>query len=126
MGVGVFLWTRYPCTEMCSGSEAGSYLRLTDEAATPRSAQGCFALGTLHSCADVRTGSWMGPPQGKRAPRVGPISIVIFARECEAVKAMLIRPTQRTEKEIFSTTRKWMIHGPTGRQYRREREKDLY
>jgi len=29
----------------------------------------------------VRTGSWMGPPQGKRAPRVGPISIVIIARE---------------------------------------------
>ena len=29
----------------------------------------------------VRTGSWMGPPQEKRAPRVGPISIVILARE---------------------------------------------
>ena len=29
----------------------------------------------------VRTGSWMGPPQGKRAPRVGPISIVILTRE---------------------------------------------
>jgi len=28
-----------------------------------------------------RTGSWMGPPQGKRAPRVGPASIVILARE---------------------------------------------
>jgi len=27
----------------------------------------------------VRTGSWMGPPQGERAPRVGPI--VILARE---------------------------------------------
>ena len=24
----------------------------------------------------VQTGSWMGPPQGKRAPRVGPIIIV--------------------------------------------------
>jgi len=29
----------------------------------------------------ARTRSWMGPPQGKRAPRVGPISIVILARE---------------------------------------------
>jgi len=29
----------------------------------------------------VRTGSWMGPPQGKRAPRVGPICIVILASE---------------------------------------------
>ena len=29
----------------------------------------------------VRTGSWMGPPEGERAPRVGPISIVILARE---------------------------------------------
>ena len=28
----------------------------------------------------ARTGSWMGPPQGKRAPRVGPISIVIHRR----------------------------------------------
>jgi len=30
---------------------------------------------TLH----VRTGSWMGPPQGERAPRAGPICIVIPA-----------------------------------------------
>jgi len=29
----------------------------------------------------VRTGCWMGPPQGKRAPRVGPICVVILARE---------------------------------------------
>ena len=29
----------------------------------------------------VRAGSWMGPPQGKRAPRVGPIRGVILARE---------------------------------------------
>ena len=29
----------------------------------------------------MRTGSWMGPPQGERAPRVGPICIVILARE---------------------------------------------
>ena len=29
----------------------------------------------------VRTGSWMGPPQGYRAPRVVPIIIVILARE---------------------------------------------
>ena len=29
----------------------------------------------------VRTGSWMGPPQGKRAPWVGPISIAVLALE---------------------------------------------
>ena len=29
----------------------------------------------------MRTGSWMGPPQGKRAPMVGPICVVIIARE---------------------------------------------
>ena len=29
----------------------------------------------------VRTGSWMGPPQGKRAPRAGHKSIVIIARD---------------------------------------------
>ena len=27
----------------------------------------------------VKTGSWMGPPQGKWAPRAGPISNVILA-----------------------------------------------
>ena len=32
----------------------------------------------------VRTGSWMGPPQGKRAPRVGPISIVILTEKQRA------------------------------------------
>ena len=30
---------------------------------------------------DVRTESWTGPLQGKRAPKVGPISMVILARE---------------------------------------------
>ena len=29
----------------------------------------------------VRTGSWMGPAQGERALRVGPIRIVILSRE---------------------------------------------
>ena len=45
-----------------------------------RSAVG--AISSLPIVAyDWRTGSWMSPPQGKRAPRVGTISIEILARE---------------------------------------------
>ena len=36
---------------------------------------------TVWTVPDVRTGSWMGPPPEKRASRVGPLSIVILARE---------------------------------------------
>ena len=32
------------------------------------------------SMQDVRTGSWMGPPQGKRAPRVGPSKEAVRTR----------------------------------------------
>ena len=35
----------------------------------------------IRACLFVRTGSWTGPPQGKRAPRVGPICMAILARE---------------------------------------------
>ena len=38
-------------------------------------------IATEDTAGSVRTESWMGPPQGKRAPSVGPISIVILARE---------------------------------------------
>jgi len=46
-------------------------MRLKYELASEPLQLSCLALQA------VRTGSWMGPPQGKRAPRVGPISIVI-------------------------------------------------
>jgi hypothetical protein len=36
--------------------------------------------GTEHDQGRVRTGSWMGPPRGKRAPRVGIITSAWFRR----------------------------------------------
>jgi hypothetical protein len=33
------------------------------------------------ACGALNHGIWMGPPQGERAPMVGPTSIVILARE---------------------------------------------
>ena len=34
-----------------------------------------------HLLVEFPDGSWMGPPQGERAPREGSISIVILARD---------------------------------------------
>ena len=44
--------------------------------------------GGGHDAPTVRVGSWMGPPQGKRAPRVGPIRTRMNHHRLEAVKLM--------------------------------------
>ena len=40
----------------------------------------------------VSTGSWTGPPQGKRAPRVGPVSIVILVNELSQIGSSAMAP----------------------------------
>ena len=60
-------------------------------------------LGSLHSLHRVMTGSWMGPPQEERAPRVDPISVVIFASECFANRRRVctIHPENQFLKSAF-------------------------
>ena len=52
---------------MRSSSEGGGGVRVS------RSCPPAFHVPCLLSPPDVKTGSWMGSPQGKRAPRVDPI-----------------------------------------------------
>ena len=49
----------------------------------------------------VRTGSWMGPPQGGRAARVGPSSIVILARDEVSHRAGWRKGTQGEGVRVF-------------------------
>jgi hypothetical protein len=52
----------------------------------------------------VRTGSWMGPPQGKKAPRVGPTFFVILSGLEVGVWGLRAHPDRGTSLRRNSPT----------------------